>query len=139
MTTLHSPGQLVIYPIVRLRGGSLAAGAFARGLLAAAREWVRGNYGLEAALDREHPGLYVEGRKLASVGISVRGEITMHGVAINVNNDLELFRAIIPCGVPEARMTSVARELGGTAPVIDFGAHLAAWLKQSWGYAAVEV
>jgi lipoyl(octanoyl) transferase len=110
--TYHGPGQLVGYPIMHV-GDVLGFVRTMEGAIAAAL----GEIGIEAH-SREADGLgyigvWVEDRKIASVGIHVSRGVAMHGFAVNVDNDVEPFHQVVACGLPSVRMTSVALE-GGT-------------------------
>ena len=126
--TFHAPGQLVGYPIVELaaRGPDetpdvhrylrdleavLCEALFDLGLPATTRPGITGVF--VAPVAREAPG---PPRKLASIGVGVRHWVTLHGFALNVDLDLAGFDVIVPCGLHEVEMTSVARELAGAAP-----------------------
>jgi lipoyl(octanoyl) transferase len=104
--TAHGPGQLVIYPVVRLRrgvrahvesiGGAIVAEARARGV--------------EAELRRDPVGVWVGDAKLAACGLHVKRRVAVHGFALNVSDEaLGLFTSIVPCGLVGARVTSLAR------------------------------
>ena len=109
--TYHGPGQLVGYPVVRLRGGVLDhMTAMAR---AVAR--VLADLGISALWRRDAPGLWVDGAKICAFGVHIRGRIAIHGFALNVATDLDAFDLIVPCGLRGTRTTSVAR-LGVAAP-----------------------
>lgn len=115
--TYHGPGQLVVYTLIDLHRGALRV----RDLVTALEQSVihyATALGLTAAARREAPGVYVDGRKLASVGIRIRRGCSYHGLALNVNMDLEPFRRINPCGYPGLEMTQLAQ----IAPVPDVGA-----------------
>ena len=105
--TYHGPGQLVVYPLVDLRRAGIGirdlVTALERGVidLAAAR-------GVTAECRRNAPGVYVEGKKIASVGIRVRRGASYHGLAVNVSLDLEPFSRINPCGYEGLQMTRFA-------------------------------
>lgn len=105
--TFHGPGQLVVYPLVDLRRAGLGVRdvvtALERSVIDCAAE-----LGISAECRRGAPGVYVEGRKLASVGIRVRRGASYHGMALNVSADLEPFRRINPCGYPGLEMTQLA-------------------------------
>jgi len=107
--TYHGPGQLVAYPVMKLPNKDLHL-YIERLLEAAAR--VLGDYGIEAARDERQPGLWVEGAKIASIGIAVQKWVTYHGLALNVNTDLEGFDFIVPCGLPGQPVTSMQQALG---------------------------
>ena len=113
--TYHGPGQLVVYPLVDLR----RAGLGVRDLVTALERAVidcAAEFGIVAESRRSAPGVYVAGRKLASVGIRVRRGASYHGVALNVCNDLEPFRRINPCGYAGLEMTRLA-DLAGVESV----------------------
>ncbi|MDT8440140.1 MAG: lipoyl(octanoyl) transferase LipB [Desulfuromonadales bacterium] len=108
--TLHSPGQLVGYPIVDLnRLGRDLHGYLRRleRLLIASLA----RFGIVAGTVSGRTGVWVGERKIASIGIAVRQWVSWHGFALNIANDLQLFRAIVPCGLPGVAMTSMSREL----------------------------
>jgi lipoate-protein ligase B len=128
--TLHLPGQLIGYPIVRLARGGRAVRAFVRRLEALLLDVAR-SFGVRADRRRGHPGVWVDERKLASIGIQVSRGISRHGFALNVDVELAPFRAIVPCKMPGLEMTDLCREAGAVirvAEVIDvvaraWGAH----------------
>ena len=107
--TCHGPGQLVLYPIIKLP--KLDLHWFVQTFLSAIAQ-VLVSYGLAPEFKAETPGLWVCGKKIASIGVSIKKQVTFHGLALNVNNDLSLFRAIVPCGHSEEIMTSIASETG---------------------------
>ena len=115
MATFHGPGQVVAYPIIKLHEQDLHV--FLRGTLGAMEE-VLASYGLSPERKKGEPGLWVNGAKIASVGIAVRKWVTFHGIAVNVNTDPQSFDCIVPCGHPGERITSIQQELGQT---IDLG------------------
>jgi len=118
--TWHGPGQLVGYPIVDLAGrGRPDVRAFLRRVEAVLGAAL-GELGVAAETREGWTGVFVAGarpaRKIASIGIGVRGWVTWHGFALNVDCDLAGFEAIVPCGLHGIEMTSAARELGAAAP-----------------------
>lgn len=119
--TVHEPGQWVCYPILRLSDYGLSVSAYVDALVA----WIsavcrRCGVTVSAAPwpPVAHPkgthlaGVWVQDRKVASVGIGVKQGVTMHGVALNVNNDGKLFDAVVPCGIHGLKTTSLSKELG---------------------------
>ena len=112
--TWHGPGQLVGYPIVKLLKPSELVG-FVRTLEYALIE-VCSQFGIKAQRVEGRSGVWVcdeKGeRKIAAIGIRVASGVTMHGFALNVNPDLASFGQIVPCGIDDAAVTSMARELG---------------------------
>ena len=114
--TFHGPGQIVAYPIVELRD-ALDLRRYVRTLEAAVIATVA-TFGVEAARLPGHPGIWVDGeRKLAAIGVRVKRGVTTHGLALNVNTDLRWFDEMIPCGIPDRGVTSLARELGQPMPM----------------------
>lgn len=113
--TYHGPGQLVVYPLVDLR----RAGLGVRDIVTALEQSVvrlLASLGIDAETRRGAPGVYVQGRKLASVGIRVRRHASYHGLALNVDLDLGPFERINPCGYQGLEMTRLA-DLGGPRSV----------------------
>jgi lipoyl(octanoyl) transferase len=111
--TFHGLGQLVGYPIFDLRQHREDLHWFLRTLEAAL---IRGldTLGIEAGPNPGLTGVWTRGRKIASIGIHVKQWVTYHGFALNVNTDLSYFDLIVPCGIRDVVMTSVAMELGRT-------------------------
>ena len=118
--TYHGPGQLVVYPLIDLRRAALGIRDFVTALECAVIE-LAAEYRIAAASRREAPGVYVAGRKLASVGVRVRRGSSYHGFALNVALDLTPFGRINPCGYAGLQMTQLA-ELGGP-PSVEECAH----------------
>ena len=109
--TWHGPGQLVVYPVLRLEGAARDLHAHLQRLEDLAIE-VCGALGLPAGRDERNTGAWIRGRKVCSIGVACRRWVTWHGLALNVNPDLSAFRRINPCGFDSAVMTSVSEELG---------------------------
>lgn len=108
--TFHGPGQLVGYPILDLRRHRPDLHWYLRSL---EDVLIRALGGMDIEADR-NPGLtgvWTAGRKIASIGIHVKQWVTLHGFALNVTNDLDPFDLIVPCGIRQVVMTSVAEEL----------------------------
>ena len=120
-TTYHGPGQLVGYPIVNLRrwGGGVRkyVQTLEQTLIAAlAAEY---GYGIAAHSEGKPTGVWVKDAKIAAIGVRVSRSVTMHGFALNVSPDLSFFDHIVPCGMPGARVTSMAQELRREVAVSD--------------------
>ena len=113
--TYHGPGQLVVYPLVDLRRAGLGVRDILTALERSVIDYAAG-LGITAECRRGAPGVYVDGRKLASVGIRVRRGASYHGMALNVSADLEPFRRINPCGYPGLEMTQLV-DLSGLSSV----------------------
>jgi lipoic acid synthetase len=107
--TYHGPGQMVAYPIIKLKNQELHG--YVNTLLKTAADVLR-IYGLEPTFKEGNPGIWVNGKKIASIGIAVKKWITYHGIALNVSTDLAAFSWIIPCGHQEEIITSMVNELG---------------------------
>jgi lipoate-protein ligase B len=138
-TTIHNPGQLVIYPILKTRPGLVAQARMSRALLTAARDWIAAQTGVPLQIHKGRPGLFTaDGRKAAAIGISIRRQVTMHGIAINCCNDLAPWRAIVACGEPATRPVTLSELLGRRLAPDDLIAALPDWLRATWGYARVE-
>ena len=110
--TYHGPGQLVAYPIVRLAERGMGVLDYVTALEEAAILATRA-LGLEGAgRDPRNRGVWVGGRKICAIGIRVSRGVTRHGLALNVNTRLADFAGIVPCGLADAGVTSLAEELG---------------------------
>jgi lipoate-protein ligase B len=110
-TTAHNPGQLVIYPIINLKKHSLGVSDFVH-LLEKIGIELLAELGVKCETIKSLPGLWINEKKIASIGVQVKKWITCHGIAININNDLSIFDLIVPCGLDNVQMTSVEKELG---------------------------
>lgn len=131
--TYHGPGQLMVYPMIDVR----RAGIGVRRLVCALERSVirlAADFGIEAAGRRDAPGVYVDGRKLASIGLRIRRGASYHGMALNVDMDLEPFSRINPCGYQGLEMTDLAR-LGGPRDLGEVARRLVGPLCDELGYA----
>ncbi len=143
-TTYHGPGQLVGYPILDLRLRGCDVHRYLRGLEAALVDALA-DLGLAARRVDGKTGVWVGERKLASIGIRVQRWVTSHGFALNVTTDLSYFSHIVPCGLPEVAMTSLAQELRreGWLPSADEAAAASSappdgWKRGTWPVAPVQ-
>ncbi len=114
--TYHGPGQLVGYPIVLLSDHDVRR--HVRNMEEAIMRTVRA-FGIESGRLEGHPGIWVNGKKLASVGVAVAEWVTFHGFALNVNTDLSYFELIRPCGLDPGTMTSMQKLAGKDLPFED--------------------
>jgi lipoyl(octanoyl) transferase len=134
--TYHGPGQLVVYPLVDLERAGLGVRTLVEGIeraiITTLAEW-----DIEAVGRRDAPGVYVAGRKIASVGLRIRHARSYHGLALNVAMDLEPFRRINPCGYVGLEMTQVSL-LGGPSDLRAVAQALAPRLVESLGLPAVD-
>ncbi len=129
--TYHGPGQLVAYALVDLRRRRIGVRELVVGLENAVVA-LAARHGIEASGRREAPGVYAGVRKLASLGLRVRRGCSYHGLALNVDMDLEPFRRINPCGVAGLEMTQLA-DFGVKARVEDVADELAPLLCEALG------
>jgi lipoyl(octanoyl) transferase len=137
--TYHGPGQLVAYPIVSLRPYRDDVHDYVRRLERVAVEAL-GDHGVDAQTIKGLTGIWVprrraengrteeefgpsagEGAKIGSIGVHVSRGVTTHGLAVNVNNDLQPFEWVVPCGIEGCRVTSLSRELGAEQDLDAFG------------------
>jgi lipoyl(octanoyl) transferase len=145
--TYHGPGQLVAYPIISLRDLSHRDDVhefvrrMERAMIATLGDWevkarlLDGLTGVWVGTDPPPGG---DARKIGSIGIHVDRGVTTHGLAINVNNDLQPFEWVVPCGIEAVRMTSLSRELGGAQDMAAFAETLVTRLAEVYGREAIE-
>jgi lipoate-protein ligase B len=103
--TYHGPGQLVAYPIMRIDDVPGYVATIERAIVAALAD-----EGIEAGVRDGLTGVWTGGAKIGSIGVHVSRGVTTHGLAVNVDNDLQPFEWIVPCGIDHVRMTSVCKE-----------------------------
>ena len=116
--TYHGPGQLMGYPIIDLRRCGQDLHRYLRWLELLLIELLA-NYGITAWQREALTGVWIDHRKIASIGVGVRHWVTMHGFALNVCGDLSPFNYIIPCGINNVSMTSMEKETGKAFSVVD--------------------
>ena len=121
--TYHGPGQLVVYPLLDVRRLGLSVRALVMQLEQAVIDLVAA-HGIVATGRRDAPGVYVDGRKLASLGLRIRRGCSYHGLALNVDMDLAPFSRINPCGMADMQVTQL-RELGIGLSVEEAGEQIA--------------
>ena len=131
--TYHGPGQIVGYPIINLRrrGGGVRdyVETLERMLIGALAE-----YGIDAHSEGKPTGVWVDDAKIAAIGVRVSRSVTMHGFALNICPDLSFFDHIVPCGMPDARVTSMARELEREVEVSDVLPTLIRYFAEELGF-----
>jgi lipoyl(octanoyl) transferase len=123
--TFHGPGQLVVYPIVRLIDHRLSVGAYVRRLEDAVIATLA-HFGIEGLKDESAIGVWVRqserwgGRpaKICALGVRIRRGVSMHGIALNVDIDLTHFNLIVPCGLSDRPVTSMRELLGAGGPTV---------------------
>jgi lipoate-protein ligase B len=124
LVTYHGPGQLVGYPIIKLRARGLTVPCYVRALELAIIAALR-DIGIDADIDEAHVGVWTKHGKIAAIGVAQRHGVTLHGFAINVQPDLSHFQLINPCGIAELGVTSAAAILGHPVDMADFKARIA--------------
>jgi lipoyl(octanoyl) transferase len=131
--TYHGPGQLVGYPIMRIGDILGYLRSLERAIVAAlADAGVRAQGGVDRPT-----GVWTAGRKIASIGVHVSRRVTTHGFAVNADNDLAPFEWIVPCGLRDVEMTSIARETGRAETLARLRAGVARELAGVFGRRAV--
>ncbi len=113
--TYHGPGQLVAYPVINLANWKPSVGWYLRRLEETLIRTLNG-YGLRSERVEGMTGVWVNGAKVAAVGVGVRNWITFHGIALNVDPNMEHFGLIVPCGIADKPVTSLRALLGDAAP-----------------------
>ena len=109
--TAHNPGQIMFYPILNLRELRLDINEYIRTLEQIGIELLE-QFGVKSERRKGFPGLWIGSKKIASIGVRVSRQITHHGMAINIQNDLSIFETIVPCGLENVEMTSALNETG---------------------------
>jgi lipoyl(octanoyl) transferase len=132
--TYHGPGQLVLYPILDLRRARLAVSDYVH-LLEDLMLRLAEDCGVVAGRDPRNHGIWVGNSKLGSIGIAIRHGVAFHGLALNVDLDLEPFAWINPCGLRDVGMTSLAREGGADCTMDRLKARLPHHLAALFGVA----
>ncbi len=129
LVTYHGPGQLVGYPIVKLKARALSVPCYVRALelavIAALDE-----IGIQARLDEGHIGVWTEQGKIAAIGVAQRHGVTLHGFAVNLQPDLSHFGLINPCGIGDLGVTSAAALLGHSVDIAQFKTLIAKALEE---------
>ena len=116
--TYHGPGQLVGYPIINLKTMGLGIRSYVSNIEQLLID-VLYDYGIIASIKKGLTGVWIEDRKIASIGIRVSQWITTHGFALNVNTDMNYFSNIISCGIDNVSMTSMEKELNKKISISD--------------------
>jgi lipoyl(octanoyl) transferase len=113
--TYHGPGQLVGYPIMRVGSVREYVATMEAALIAALAD-----EGVEAEVRDGLTGVWAPKGKIASIGVRVKGGVSMHGFAVNVDNDLQPFEWVVPCGMEGAQMSSICKETGRAGHMASF-------------------
>ena len=116
--TFHGPGQLVCYPILDLNHYKRSITWYMRELEQLIID-VLGEYGIKASRKKGLTGTWVKDKKIAALGVRISRWVTMHGFSLNINPDLNFYKNIIPCGIKEYGVTSMAKIMGNEVPSMD--------------------
>jgi lipoyl(octanoyl) transferase len=135
--TYHGPGQLVGYPILKLEGPARDIGKYLRALEEAMIDALA-MFQIAAGRRQGRTGVWVDDRKIASIGVGLRRWVTHHGFALNVSTELSRFDSIVPCGIEGCRMTSVAAENHPDVTVTQFAEAMTAAFAATFDYARLE-
>jgi lipoyl(octanoyl) transferase len=119
LATIHSEGQLVIYPLLNLKEHGCGVRDFVHLLLQTTQECLL-QFGVESFMDDRQVGLYTAKGKIAFCGLQIKTGISLHGLSLNVSNDLSLFSQIIACGVKSQQMDSINLNNQSTTPEVVF-------------------
>ncbi len=114
--TYHCPGQAVMYPVIDLEKNKIGVKDFVYGLEEIMKLTAK-DHGIDAGRNKKNHGIWAGNSKIGSVGISVKKGISMHGLALNINPDLEPFSWINPCGLIDISITSIEKETNQTKSV----------------------
>lgn len=134
--TCHNPGQLVGYPVLNLGRWREDVHWYVDRLEEVLIRTI-GGYGIQAGRKARYTGVWVGNRKIAAIGVSVRRWITGHGFALNVSNDLGLFRDIVPCGIGEFGVTSL-HDQGVRVGTVEIAGALEATFRDVFGAGMIE-
>ena len=137
LVTYHGPGQLVGYPIVKLRARGLTVPCYVRALELAIIS-VLGEFGVPAWIDEGHVGVWTGQGKIAAIGVAQRHGVTLHGFAVNLQPDLAHFQLINPCGIGDLGVTSAAAILGHPVDTERFKSRIACAVEEQLGQVACQ-
>ena len=130
--TYHGPGQLVAYPIVDLRRWGWGPLEYVRRLEQAVAATLS-EFGIDAQRADQPTGVWVRESKIAAIGVRISRGVTMHGLALNVHTDRSYFDHIVPCGMPDAGITTMASELAADVAVAEVAPVLVRQLGKAFG------
>ena len=136
--TAHMPGQLVVYPIIRLSEFRLTPKKYVE-LLCEAVIATLGHFGIDSTWDAEYPGVWIGTNKICAVGVRIKDRVGFHGFALNVCNDDSLYSKIVPCGIEGRGITNMSVVLGRTISTADVGEIVAKKMAEKLGHSVVLV
>ena len=130
--TFHGPGQLVAYPVINLKDTGRDLHSYLRDLEEAAMRFLN-DYGVNAERMQGRTGVWVSGKKIASVGVGASNWVTFHGMSVNISCSLKFFSMINPCGMKDVEMTSLERLKGQEIRMIDAKKRMIKYFKEIFG------
>ena len=108
--TYHGPGQIVCYVICKIKGRSIKELVY--NLEEVTIRMLGDNFNIKSKRHNEHRGVWIGNNKITAIGLEIKKSVTMHGFAFNLNTDLKYYDLIVPCGITEMGVTSLAKVLG---------------------------
>ena len=136
--TYHGPGQIVGYAIFDLKNWEQDTHKYLRALEEVIIQTLS-EFGIEGGRNEEHTGVWVNDKKICAIGIKVSRWISMHGFALNVNTDMDLFDGIIPCGIEEKGVTSLKDEVDKNTSIEIVKSGLVIKFKEIFNYDKIEI
>lgn len=136
--TYHGPGQIVGYPIIKLKEQGIGVRNFVKGLEEIFIKLLRETCNIEAGRDTENTGVWVGNDKITAIGLAVKRGVTMHGFAFNVNTILEHFLLIVPCGIVGKGVTSIEKLSGKKADFEEMNKMVIEYFCSEFGYDGYE-
>jgi len=134
--TYHGPGQLVVYPIIDLAQHGRDVHRYLRDLEETVIRLL-GRYDLDGRRDPDYTGVWIGREKVCAIGVAITRWVTYHGVALNVTTDLDRFDLIVPCGIHDRGVTSLATLLGRDVKLKSVATDFVATFAEVFGFAAV--
>ena len=116
--TYHGPGQLVAYFIFNIAERKLGVKEYVHKIEDVCMKALE-KFGINAVRDKEHPGLWVNDKKIVAIGLNISKNVSMHGIALNVDPNMEHYRHIVPCGIRDRGVTSMKEVLDAAPPLDD--------------------
>lgn len=134
--TYHGPGQLMVYTLIDLKRKKINVRELVSRLEQSVIDLLA-QYNIEAVAKPDAPGVYVDGKKICSIGLRIRRGCSYHGIAFNINLDLEPFNRINPCGFSNLQMIQLS-ELGGPDTTLDAGLELCKYMTKNLQYTRID-
>ncbi len=131
--TWHGPGQLVLYPIVHIGELNIGPSDLVRGLADAIVTYLH-TLDLHPQWQSEHPGLWINDKKIAAVGMRIQQSVSRHGAALNLHTAQDAFSVIVPCGLPQFGVTSVLEQSNQVVSLLDAADGITQAFAQHFGF-----